>query len=514
MGFRALLLGLMALALLTAGMLQFRGRLDKAHIALLLLLVPLGGSAAGGRAVGLSLAAASFLVFNWFFLPPYHTFVIADPLDWLVLVAFLVTSTVAAQLLYSAQEEARAAQERTAEVDRLRVVGAEALNAGRAEDALATVASVIREVALVDRCEILTPAAGHTVIVAASASEDPNQLPERDAELVRWVAESNNAGTERQDGSVRLSAARPGSADRLSLATGKVRALLLPLSVRDRVVGVLRLEAAHGLRLDAERWRFVDALSYYAALGVERVRLVAAAEHAEALREADRLKDALLASVSHDLRTPLTTIKARAHEMRIHGDDHAEVIEQEADRLNRLVADLLDLSRLNAGVLPVTLELNAVDELIELVLQRVEGALAERRIDVRLSPDGEMLFGRFDLAHSVRILVNLVENAHKYSPPDAAIELVARRDADQVAVEVLDRGHGLDPEELERVFEPFYRGSTTSPDVGGTGLGLSISRRLAEAQGGALRYASRPGGGSVFSLVLPAVEESRRIMAL
>jgi two-component system sensor histidine kinase KdpD len=513
-GPRALLLGLIALALLTALMLAFRVHLDKAHIALLLLLVPLGGSAAGGRAVGLSLAAASFLVFNWFFLPPYHTFTIADPLDWLVLLTFLVTSVVAAQLLYAAQEEARSARERAAEVDRLRVVGAEALNAGRAEDALATVASVIREVAQVDHCAILTSNTGHPLTIAASATVYPEYTSQHDDQLAEWVAESNHAAVERVTGSVRLRTARPDATDQLSLATGEVRALLLPLSVRDRGVGVLRLEAARGIRLDGERWRFVDALSYYAALGVERVRLVAAEEHAEALREADRLKDALLASVSHDLRTPLTTIKARAHEMRVHGDERAEVIEQEADRLNRLVADLLDLSRLNAGVLPVTLELNAVDELIELVVQRVEGALAERPLEVRLSRDGELLFGRFDLAHSVRILVNLVENAHKYSPPDAPIELSARRDGGQLVIEVLDRGCGLDPEELERVFEPFHRSASAATGAGGTGLGLSIARRLAEAQGGSLGYSHRGGGGSAFFLVLPAVGESGRLMAL
>jgi two-component system, OmpR family, sensor histidine kinase KdpD len=220
----------------------------------------------------------------------------------------------------------------------------------------------------------------------------------------------------------------------------------------------------------------------------------------------DELKDALLASVSHDLRTPLTTIKARAHEMRIHGDEQAEVIEQEADRLNRIVVDLLDLSRLKAGKLPTDLDLNAVDELLELVVQRVEGVLGKRTLAVQLSPDGDLLFGRFDLGHSVRILVNLVENAHKYAPKDTPIELSACRDGDRIEVRVADRGPGLAATESERAFEPFNRSPDLPPDVGGAGLGLAIARRLAEAQAASLRYEPRAGGGSVFTYSFPAVE--------
>jgi two-component system, OmpR family, sensor histidine kinase KdpD len=465
---RVLALWLLVLGAGTAAMLAFRDRLDKAHVALLLLLVPLGGSAAGGRSVGLGLAAASFLVFNWFFLPPYHTLVVADPLDWLVLVAFLATSAVAAQLLYSAQEEARVARLRTAEVDRLRIVGAEALNAGRAEDALNTVAEVIRDAAQAESCELLAERDGggeHVVAVAGV-------VPDRSTD------------------------------DRIDAEEDVVR----QLSVRGRVVGTMRLRSVHGQKLDAERWRFVDALSYYAALGIERVRLIAAVERAEALREADELKDALLASVSHDLRTPLTTIKARAHDMRVHGDEQAEVIEQEADRLNRIVVDLLDLSRLKAGVLPTELDLNAVDELIELVVQRVQGVLGKRTLAVQLSPDGDLLFGRFDLAHSVRILVNLVENAHKYAPPDTAIELSARRNGDWIDVTVADRGPGLRSAERERAFEPFNRSPDLPPDVGSAGLGLAIARRLAEAQSASLRYEQRAGGGSLFTYSFPAIE--------
>jgi two-component system, OmpR family, sensor histidine kinase KdpD len=465
---RVLALWLLVLTVGTAVMLPLRDRMDKAHVALLLLLVPLGGSAAGGRSVGLGLAAASFLVFNWFFLPPYHTLVVADPLDWLVLLAFLATSAVAAQLLYAAQEEARIARLRTAEVDRLRVVGAEALNAGRAEDALNTVAEVIRDAAQADSCELLAVRDGEAPHTMALAGAAPTDSPR------------NGAGT-----------------------AGEI---VRPLSVRGRVVGTMRLRAARGLTLDPERARFVDALSYYAALGIERVRLIAAAERAEALREADELKDALLASFSHDLRTPLTTIKARAHEMRIHGDEQAEVIEQEADRLNRIVVDLLDLSRLKAGVLPTELDLNAVDELIELVVQRVQGVLGKRTLAVQLSEDGELLFGRFDLGHSVRILVNLVENAHKYAPADTAIELRARRAGDRIEVTVADRGPGILPAERARAFEPFNRSPGLPPDVGGAGLGLAIARRLAEAQSASLCYEPREGGGSVFTYSFPAIE--------
>lgn len=502
----ALLRWLAALALVTALMLPFRGRLDKAHVAFMLLLVVLGASAAGGRSVGLGLAGASFLVFNWFFLPPYHTLVIADPLDWLVLVAFLATSVVAAQLLYAAQEEARVARERTAELDRLRVVGAEALNAGRAEDALGTVAAVIREAAGVDWCAILAPGPAGALEVAAASGAPAGGTSEASADLARWASANNAPAAELGDGTVRLHAAQPSRAQLRPGASDAVRALLLPLSVRERVVGVLRLEASGGVTMTAERWRFVEALSYYAALGVERVRLVAAAEHAEALREADRLKDALLASVSHDLRTPLTTIKARAHELRRYGDEGAEVIEQEADRLNRMVADLLDLSCLNAGALPVHPELNAVDELIELVTQRVEGALGDRPLRVRLPSDGDLLFGRFDLALAVRVIVNLVENADKYAPTGTPVEVAAARAGDWLDVAVADRGPGLAPGEQERAFEPFRRAPGAPPDVSGAGLGLAIARRLAEAQGGRLSYAPRDGGGSVFTLSLPAAD--------
>jgi len=325
------------LALTTWGLLAVRRDLDKAHVAMVLLLVVLGAGARGGRLLGILSGVASFIVFDWFFLPPYGTLRVANPLDWLVLVTFLVTSVVAAQLLHREQEATRRA-------------------------------------------------------------------------------------------------------------------------------------------------------------------------------EAERLKDALLASVSHDLRTPLTTIKALAHELGVLGDERSQVIEEQADRLNRYVEDLLDLSRLNAGEMPLRAELNAVDDLLSALVQETEARLGGRPLEVRLPVSGDLLSGRFDLLMCVRILANLVENAHKYSPPGTPVEVHAAKVEHKLRISVLDRGGGVPEGEGERIFTPFYRPAGSPADAGSAGLGLALARRMAELQGGALVYAPREGGGSVFTLVLPAAglsEESR-----
>ena len=297
-----------------------------------------------------------------------------------------------------------------------------------------------------------------------------------------------------------------GGADALSEA----RVLVVPLSVRDRRVGVLRIEHASGLRFAAHEREFLGVLAYYAALGVERLRLSAEAAHAEALRETDRLKSALLAAVSHDLRTPLTTIKALAHGIGTTGagagDGRAVSIEEEADRLTRVVSDLLDLSRLTGGAIAFQPEFVAAEELLGAVMQRVGGLPRGRDLRIVRGPDEPLLVGRFDLVHALRSLGNLVENALKYSAADAVVELSVRREGGELVFRVADRGVGVPESERQRIFEPFYRPPSASPDVGGTGLGLTIARGLAEAQAGRVLFVPRPGGGSVFELRLPAAE--------
>ena len=449
-----------------AVLLLLRDRLDKAHVALVLLLVVLGGSAYGGRRLGMTLSGVAFLLFDYVFLPPYYQLRVADPFDWLVLIAFLITGIVAAQLLERQRHEAEVARQRAVEIDRLATLGAETLNAPRPDDALQAIASVIAQAMHVDRCDIE---------VAAD---------EGDADGAHGEAAS-------------LSAEQP-------LPSREKR---LPLEVRGARVGTLLLRSARPFLLSRDQERVLAALSYYAALGVERIRLDRAEEEAEALRRADRVKDALIASVSHDLRTPLTTIKGIADEIGRGGDaTRAWVIEEEADHLSALVDDLLDLSQLSAGQMKVAPALNTVDDAIGAALQRVEGAMQDRVVNVALGAEWPLLVGRFDLAHTTRILANLLDNAARYTPASTPITVRAWLDAPWVCIAVEDGGTGVPIEDRVRMFEPFVRGSGAERQTRGTGLGLSIGRQLAAVQGGKLTFQPDERVHSRFVLRLPAAE--------
>jgi two-component system sensor histidine kinase KdpD len=500
---RSIAVWAITLAATTGALLAFRDQLDKAHVALVLLLVVLGAGAQGGRLLGLGIAALSFLIFDLLFLPPFGTLIVRNPLDWLVLVAFTVVSVVAAQLLHRERRQAERAVERAGEVDRLAVLGADALNAARAEEALQAIVAVVRSSTAASECAVYL-ADGRTP-PRLGASTDPSDAARDVPPLVEWVAEHRAPAAELEDGTTRL--AQPGEELRhLIAASGpRVRSVLAPLAVRAEAVGVLRLTGGALGTLDAPRFRFFDALAYYAALGADRVRLEAEAGRAEALREADKLKDALIASVSHDLRTPLTAIKALAHGLGELGDERAQVIEEQADRLNRYVADLLDISQIRAGAMPTHVAINVVDDLLSAVVQETEGAAAGR-LQVHVPPGDALLAGRFDLAHAVRIVVNLVENALKYSPASEAVTLITGRAGESLVIAVEDRGDGVAPEERTRIFEPFYRPTGAREGAKGAGLGLAIARRLAEGQGGRLDHEAREGGGSRFVLSLPAIE--------
>jgi two-component system sensor histidine kinase KdpD len=447
-------------AVATVVMVTMRGRIDQPHVVLIYLLIILFASASAGRALGFTLACLGFILIDYYFQPPFAEVMVDKPVDWLALVSFLVTALVSTQLLARARAEAEESRRRAIEVETLARLGSATLSVGRAEDALLRIADVIRTTLGMSECRI----------IPASEPDSPAGL--------------GMVGRPR-DGVTRI-----------------VRAL----SVQDRAVGSLVLANETPVELDAAQLRFLDAITYYAALAVDRVRLVAEAEHAEALREAARLKDVVLASVSHDLRTPLTTIKALAQSSAMQGNKSAAAIEEQADRLTRMVNDLLDLSRLKGGGFAAKPEINTAEDLIGAAVRQTRGLFGDRALRTVIDLNSPALVGHFDFSQSLRVLCNLLENAVRYSAPGESIELEARRDGDELVFSVADRGPGINEDDVSRVFEPFYRAKNATPDAGRAGLGLSIARTLAEIQGGAVTYRRREGGGSVFSLRLPAVE--------
>lgn len=476
-------LSLVALVLATALLRIIRADVQQAHVVLVYMLIVLAGSASGGRVLGLVLAVLGFLCIDYFFQAPYDLLSVGSGLDWFVLVAFVATAVLAANLLARAQAAAARAQHRTDEVTRLSRLGAELLGAGTAENALAAIAEKVRETVNAETCIVYR-------VVESGAERDVEPLVE--------------CGT----------GATVGKGDVLAAVQRnepiwRNGGLEIPLSVHDRTVGVLGVASNTRLRDDEAARRLLEALTYYAALAVERVTLVAQIEQTEALRESVRVREALLASVSHDLRTPLSTIKVLAQDSANRRDpdssaSNARVIEEQADRLTGIVSNLLDLTRLRSSAFVVHADVNAAEDLIGAVARQVTGALGGHALERRIDETGPVLLGKFDFVQSQRILVNLIENAARFSPELAPIVFSAWREDDSLVFSVGDSGPGVPPVERERIFEPFYRIRSASADVGGVGLGLYIARALAEAQGGTLTYEQRREGGSTFVLRLPA----------
>jgi two-component system sensor histidine kinase KdpD len=261
---------------------------------------------------------------------------------------------------------------------------------------------------------------------------------------------------------------------------------------------------------DDERRRLLSTFAAGAALAIERATLAEAALRAAVLARSDELKSALLSSVSHDLRTPLAAIKGSVSSLLVEGtgvtwDDATRrefllTIDEETDRLTRLVGNLLDLSRIEAGALHPHREPYPLDELLWQAIDRLAvPGLAER---VRVTLPDDLPLVPLDPVLLERVFTNLLENAAKYAPPDTPIDVVAERQGREVRVSVIDRGPGVPADERARIFDRFYRAGQ-SRVVKGTGLGLAISRGFVEAHGGRLWVEDAPGGGACFVVALP-----------
>ena len=401
----------------------------------------------GGLVYSLSVALLSGLAFNFFFLPPLHTLRLRNSEDWVVIAVYLVTAVVVSELAARMRRRAAEARQREREAGLLAEISTLLLEHGDVQAQLHDISRGLGRVLGSERA---------------------------------WI----------ELGSLRRP--EPGESGH-------------DLAVGDRHVGRLFLD--EGLRLgEHARRRLLPGVASTIAVASDRERLGRRALEAEALQRSDEIKTAVLRAVSHDLRSPLTAIRAAAEGMgnaaiELSAEDTAELVETirtEVQRLERLVRNLLDLSRLEAGAATARPELWTVDAVVGRAL---DGLAADaERVHVRLPAELPPI--AIDAVQVERALGNLLENALKVSP---VAEVEAAAADGEVVVRVADEGPGLDPAELERIFRPFERGSAGSR--GGTGLGLAIARGFVEANGGRIWAEAGPAGGAVFAFALPAARE-------
>jgi two-component system sensor histidine kinase KdpD len=279
------------------------------------------------------------------------------------------------------------------------------------------------------------------------------------------------------------------------------------------VLGVKPRE--RGKPLEPEQRRLLEAFASQAALAIERAQLAESARQMQLSQETEKLQTALLNSISHDLRTPLVSITGAIsilREQRAHLDEATvqgllDTAGEEADRLNRLVGNLLNMSRIEAGAMRVLMEPVDVQDLIGSALEQIADRVRERKISVNIPASLPLV--PMDFVLMVQVLGNVIDNAVKYSPAESPIEIQAQTGGEFLEIEVADRGEGIPRADLERIFEKFYR--VQRPEqVGGTGLGLSICKGILEAHHGSIAAKNRPGGGTVITLKIPLEPGSMR----
>jgi two-component system, OmpR family, sensor histidine kinase KdpD len=456
---RHYLFAFLLIAVTTATLFMLRGLLDTTVIALL-YLIPLGIiTARWGLAPGLASAILTFFVFNYFFIPPYYTLSVHRPTDVVILVIFLVVAIVISQLV------------------------------GRAQEGLA--AATAREREATQLYELSTSLAG--------LSND-DAIVEMLAKQVSAIAEGEYV--ELNVTSLRILNYRLPASD----LPGRLPDLIVPIEAARGTLGEIRLWRAAPAFSSSEK-RLFQTFASQGALALERAWLALAESRAQVLEESDRLKTAILSSVSHELRTPLSTIKAAASSLRsgdVSWDSPARTeliaaIDDEADHLNLLVGNLLDMSRIESGALKPKREWNILAEIIEGVLARMKHLAIDHQI--KLDVPETMPLIPVDYVQLDQVFTNLISNSLKYAPAHTTVAIRARLQDETIHVQLSNQGPQVPHEDLERIFDKFYR-IMAADRVTGTGLGLSICKGIIEAHGGRI-WAENLSDGLAFNFTLP-----------
>jgi two-component system, OmpR family, sensor histidine kinase KdpD len=441
--------------------------------ALTFLLVVLLLASRWGLTVAITTAVVATLAFNYFFLPPVHTFTITDPQNWIALLAFLASAIVASRLAERARREALNATRRRKEVERLYSLSQQLLATDNVMELLNSIPHYVRD--------------------AFGLKAAAMFLPKR-KEVYRTGVDHPELSQEQLE----------SVSGRGELVMDQEQQLcFVPLRIGVKPVGSLGLE---GAVLSRET---LEAVGSLIAISIERAGAVETLTRAEAARESEKLRSALLDSVTHEFRTPLTAIKASVTTLlspaQIDPEGQKElltVINEEADRLNRLVGEAAEMAQLDAQQVELRRETYAVRQVVEAALEKSKQVLAGREVKLHLPESLPSV--RIDLERIAEVLVQLLENAAKYSPAGTSITISAEPTGKMVDLSVADRGPGIDDMEQSLIFEKFYRGRDQRYRVQGTGMGLAIAKAIVEAHGGTIGVTSQLDSGSVFHFTVPA----------
>jgi two-component system sensor histidine kinase KdpD len=472
--------------------------IEQTNLVMLYLVAVVVSALNWGRGPAILASVLSVISFDLLFVAPYLTFAVSDTQYLLTFVGLLVVGVVMSTLASRAREQAEAAQRREAET-------AELYDLSRDLAAAVGIPEIVRivvrhvEQTFGSDVVVLLPSEAPSSRLTLSPTGGDLKLDEHEIAVADWVYRHGQPAGQQTD----------------TLPAARLR--YLPLKTARGALGVLGVGGATLAErpMTPEERRTLEVIASQASLAIERAQLSEAARQAEILQATERLQTALLSSISHDLRTPLVSITGALSSLRedaAHLDEanRAALIENahaEAVRLNRLVGNLLDMTRLEAGALRLTREPCDVQDVIGAALAQMEETLHERR--VRLDVPQDLPLVPMDFVTIVQVLVNLLDNAEKYSAPDTSIEVRARAAGAFLEIEVSDRGLGIPKEDLARVFDKFYR--VQRPEsISGTGLGLSICKGIVEAHGGFIAAENRPGGGTTITLALPLKEPPAR----
>jgi two-component system sensor histidine kinase KdpD len=481
-------LGMVLVALVAGlGLKQF---LDISNIALVFLGAVLMSAVTYGLWPSIFAALASALVYNFFFIPPLHTLTVSDPENVVALFFFIVVAVVTGNLTARIRDQAIGANQRARTMEELYTFSRKLAGSVALDDLLWATAYQIASMLKV-RVVLLLPE-GDTIAVGAGYPPE-DTLAEADFAAAKWAWDTGKPAGRGAD-------TLPG-----------VHWLFLPMRTGRGVLGVVGLDSDRpGPLLTPDRRRLLDALVDQAALAVERINLARDIDRARLTAETERLRAALLTSISHDLRTPLASILGAATSLRNYRDsldekakaDLAGVIQEEAERLNRFIANLLDMTRLESGKIMPQGEMIDLSDVIGSALRRAGKVIGDHKVRTDLQPDLPML--RLDPVLFEQVLFNLIDNAAKYSGTAGEIGLSAYRDGADVVLLVRDEGEGVPENDLERIFDKFYRVHAGDRKRAGTGLGLAICRGFVEAMGGTIVAGNRKDrSGAVFTVTLP-----------